>query len=157
METETRTSLSELIAQQVERANGSLDIEDMAARIVRQLSPDELQERALHDIRDHVARWVASRRPPTSSEGNESARWNQVRESRDLLDEWWVSFQGRAPKPLLDCSPEDLDDAAEWYEVRATGYAARAEAYRKLAKRTRRAGGSVGDLPREDVRRLLNA
>lgn len=156
------TVVRELIASEVESVNGSLDPGEIAERIVAGLSPEELREQAVWALRREVAQFVAALRPPTQppSSAKGSARWEQVKDARDLLDDWWVSFQDpqRAGKRLLDCSPADLLDAAEWYEKRAAGYQARADAYSKLANTLRRRKvATPADLPREEVRRILNA
>lgn len=155
------SDVTELIRQQLDRANGSLDYDALAEAIARDLSPEDQHHYLIRGLRDVVAAKIASLRPPaTRAPGGatRSARWDQVKDERDRLEDWWVGFNSRPPKPLLNCSPVDLLDAAEWYEKRAAGFQARAAAYTKLANTLRRRGASTpADLPREDVRSILDA
>ena len=157
--TATETSIHDLIASEVDSTNGNLDPAEIAGRILSDLTGDEIKALAWQRVRSGVVSYVASLRPPTQSpSGNGSARWEQVREVADILDSWRVSFVDRPMKALLDCSPADLEDAAEWYERRAEGFALRAESYRKLARTIRRNGASTpADLPRQKVRMILDA
>lgn len=153
------SDVTELIREQLDRANGSLDYEALAEAIARDLSPEDQHHYMVRGLRDVVAAKVASLRPPaTRGEAGRSARWDQVKDARDVLEDWWVGFQDRPSKPLLNCSSADLLDAADWYEKRAAGYQARAAAYTKLANTLRRRRASTpADLPREDVRGILDA
>lgn len=163
MTTAERTALSELIAGELERCNGSVDAGEVAQRIVPELDREVLEQLAWSRVRSLVVDYIAQKRPPATKKAKNggppaSARWAQVREVKDALDQWYVSFMDRPSKHILECSPEDLTDSADWFESRAEGYLARAEAYRKLAAAIRRAKGSTAaDLPREKVRRILNA
>lgn len=158
-EMETEVSITELIRDYVDHANGSLDYNELAERIAADLPPEDQHRYLIRGLREAVAMAVCGMRPPTHADPSRSARWDQVKDARDVLEDWWVAFNdGRPGKPLLNCTPADLLDAAEWYEKRAAGYKARAEAYTKLANTLRRHSVQTpADLPREQVRKILDA
>lgn len=155
---------SDLFDQVMDDANGGIDYGEAAEAIVHGFTPDEFTEFArplvVAAVRERLRNHIAQYRPPAISRktSGRSARWDNVKEVRDRLDEWWVAFTDRESKPLLDCSASDLDEAAEWYAKRAAGYQARAGAYQTLASEIRKARKScAAELSREKVRRILDA
>lgn len=154
-------SLTQIIRDHLEGCNGSIDTEAIARELISELDPEMREEVLVSSLRHKVSGVVAGLRPPATdakSKPARSGRWDNVSDNRDVLDDWYVSFTDRPSKALMDCSPQDLDEAAEWYELRAEGYKARAESYRALAIRVRKARkGSPADLNRDEVRRILNA
>ena len=160
MITTDEKTLGSMIREHLEGANGSVDLDAIAEALAEEIDAEMARAVLVKGLRSRVAALVAADRPPAtfSNNGNRSGRWDQVAQNLDKLDDWYFSFTDRAPKHLMDCSAQDLDEASEWYEKRAEGYAARAESYRKLATRIRKSKkSSPADLPREEVRRLLNA
>lgn len=151
-------ALQELLAEYLDNSE-SLDYAELAESLAEELGPDEQRHFLIRGLQDSIRIYVAHLRPPTNGRGaGTSRRWDQVGEARDILNDWWVGFEERPSKPLLDCSPVDLLEAAEWYEKRALGYQARADAYSALARKLRRTKvSSPRELPREEVRRILNA
>ena len=152
-------SLSSLIDGEIEQSNGSIDAREVAERLANDLPLAERDELVIAAIHSRVTARLANKRPPAvRKETNRSGRWEQVRENRDLLDDWYLSFTDRPSKSLMAATPEDLLESADWYAKRAEGYEARAEAYSKLARLLRRSKVSVvADLNREKVRAILNA
>lgn len=157
----TDITLHDLIAEEVGRAGSSLDAGEVAERIVAELPREELERLSFKATRREVVEYVAHLRPSATPNmnGNISGRWEKAKEALDDLETWRIGFMDDRPmKALLDCSPQELDESAEWYEARAEGYAMRANAYRELAKAIRRAKKATpADLPREKVRRILDA
>lgn len=153
------TPIQTLIRQHMESLNGSFPKRELANKVIEDLSPDQVRAMALEGLMGRMRSITSRMRPPVRlSKSAPSGRWEQVREARDILEDFWVGFEDRPGKHLLDCSAEDCAEASEAYRYRAETNAARAEAFKKLAAKIRRSKvATVGDLDRNEVRRLLDA
>lgn len=160
MANQVKSQASALVRDYIENLNGDLNYREIAEAVIDDVPKDELRDLAIEELINKASEYICHRRPPVAArQAAPSGRWDSVRATRDFLEDFWVSFQGGRPgKRLLDCSSADLDEVAEWYTKRAESYAARADAFVSLAERVRKAGVSIVDeLPRDEVRRVINA
>lgn len=160
MTTAEQVRINTVIREHMANLNGSLGTREVAEAAIVELSPEQVHGLAIEGLIDRVLQVTASMRPKVklSSKSSPSSRWETVKEAQDILEDFWVGFEDRAGKRLLDCSVPDLEDAAEGYEYRAETNRVRAESFRKLAAKLRRSKGSVvADLDRDEVRRIFNA
>lgn len=157
---ETETPINGLIREQMTNLNGSFEKREVAQKILPDLSDEQMTALAIEGLMGRMRSITSMMRPAVrlSKQSAPSGRWDQVREARDILDDFWVGFEDRPGKRLLDCSAEDCVEAAEGYRYRAETNAARAEAFKKLAGSIRKSKVErVGELDRDVVRRLLDA
>ena len=156
-----QTRVNTLIRAQMDHVNGSLVRRDVAEAIFSELSAEQVRGLAIEGITQRVGKIAASMRPEVRLNGggsSPSARWDTAKQARDILDDFWVGFQDRPGKHLLDCTAQDCADAADDYRYRAETNAARADSFRKLAAKVRKSKAEVvADLDRDEVRRLFNA
>lgn len=83
------SSVSEMIDQEIECLDGSLDYLEIAERIAPDLNEADREHYLILGLRDLVAARVAAMRPPTGPRGGvtKSERWAQVQD-------WWVPLRG---------------------------------------------------------------
>lgn len=160
MTTAEQVRVNTAIREHMENLNGSLDTRAVAESAIGDLTDAQVRDLAIEGLIGRVRQITSAMRPTVklSSKSSPSSRWETVKEAQDILEDFWVGFEDRAGKRLLDCSVPDLEDAAEGYEYRAETNRVRAESFRKLAAKLRKSKGSVvADLDRDEVRRIFNA
>lgn len=159
-------SVEDLIAEALESGEGRGEFE-IAAEIARALDGETLRSLAEESLSRTVRRFRQSQ--SKSSRGGEAAlgvprstRWNLVSRSHadGSLDLARLAVEtGTETKPLLDCMYADLSDASENHLRFAMANEAFAEQYRKLADLLLGSDDArtVGDLPEQEVQRILSA
>ena len=81
--------LNEVIDQQLELVEDNLDYPTIARNIVGLLSEEDLAELALEGLSNRVGSHVRRLRKPAPRKTKGSARWDQVKDMRDRLEEHW--------------------------------------------------------------------
>lgn len=154
-------SISALIQQELERA-AVPDTEAIAKAVARELSDAERIHYATQGIKDYVRTILARHRSGTmASRPGNSARWDAVKAdqaSGDLDLQRYSVFTGKTRKWLLDCTPNDLLEGANFHAEIGTHHLAASEQLTKLAGVLKRANAQVvGDLPEKKVIGVLSA
>lgn len=161
MTTAEATTVNALIRERMADLNGSFPKREVAELVYGDLTDEQIRAVCLTGIMERIRNVTTQMRPPVVLNGKSapSTRWDAVRESREWWEEFWV-FAGHevGTKHLFDCTPEECDFAAEDHQYRADTAQERANEYRELAKRLRKAkAATVADLDRDEVRRIFNA
>lgn len=158
-------SVEDLVAEALEAGEDRGEFE-IAAEIARALDEETLRTLAEESLSRTVRRF---RRSQSRSKGAglslgvpRSTRWDLVSRSAadGSLDLARMEVQtGTEIKPLLDCMYADLSDASENHLRFAMANEMFAEQYRKLADLLLEEDDArtVGDLPEQEVRRILSA
>lgn len=160
MTTAEATTVNALIRERMADLNGSFPKREVAELVYSDLTDEQLRSLCLEGIMGRIRAVTTQMRPPVVLEGKSapSSRWEAVKESREWWHDFWVAFEDRAGKHLMDCTAEDCADVAEGYEYRAETNRARAESFRQLEVKLRKAkAATVADLDRDEVRRIFNA
>jgi len=159
MTTAEQTRVNTVIRAHMENLNGSFDKREVAMAMYDELGDDQVRALAIEGLIDRMRGITSAMRPPVKlRKGSPSGRWDQVRDARDLIEDFWVAFEDRPGKHLLDCTAQECDEQVEAYRYRAETNAARAESFRKLAAKLRKSKARVvADLDRDEVARLFDA
>ena len=159
MTTAQQTRINTIIRAHMENLNGSFPKREVAEAVYAELSDDQIRDLTIEGLMGRMRSITSQMRPAVRlRKSAPSSKWDQVREARDILDDWWVETADAPMKHLMDCNAQDCLDAAEAYRYRAETNAVRAEAFKKLAAKLRKSKARVvADLDRDEVRRLLDA
>ena len=159
MTTAEATTVNALIRERMADLNGSFPKREVAELVYGDLTDEQIRSAAIEGLIGRMRAITSQMRPPVRlSKLSPSSKWDAVREARDILDDFWVGFEDRPGKHLLDCTEVDCADAAEAFRYRAETNAARAASFNKLAAKLRKAKARVvADLDRDEVRRLVDA
>lgn len=159
MSADEQARINTLIRERMGDLNGSFPKRDVAELVYADLSDEQIRSLCLEGLMGRMRAITSGMRPAVKlTKSSPSLKWEIVKESRDILEDFWVGFEDRDGKHLLDCTADDCAEAAEGYEYRAETNRVRAESFRKLATKIRKSKCStVADLDRDEVRRIFNA
>lgn len=161
---ELEQTLNSMIREEVDLADDP-DPGAIAERIVKKIARPDLEEYAEKAIRSRVVNFFAIQRYRVGLQkapATTSARWDNVAEAHSsgaLELARYAVFTGYERKWLLDCTPEDLEDAAGYHGDQARTHVHAADSYQKLAAVLKKTRGArvVGDLAETKVAGLLSA
>lgn len=155
LERKFSVDLNGAIREELDRADGEITYEDLARKVVGLLSADDLSQLAFEGLQARVGSYVRMLRRPKPRSANGSARWDNVAENRNKLEEHYVQT-GDGLKPLLECTAYDLEGAVAYYTEKGNAYHARAKAYDEVKSYLTREGAEiVADLDESLVERRL--
>lgn len=149
--------LNEAIDEQLERSDGNVLYDEIAEKLVGLLSQEDLSLLAFEGLRNRVGAYIRSLRRPAPRTSNGSARWDNVAENRNKLEEHYVrTGRGRGVKPLLECTAFDLEGAVAYYTEQGNSFHAKAKAYDEVKGLLVREGAdTVADVDQALVERRL--
>lgn len=136
------------------------DLDDFYGSIARAvfglLSVEDKERLAFEGLRSRAGSCVRrDRRPIRRTNG--SARWDQANEARRRgLEDHYVQT-GEGPKPLLECTGWDMQDAVAYYDQHIDRFTDRRDRYAAIRDKLSSMDASVAELGEEALERILSA